>query len=157
MPCCTGGVLASLTARVRFRLAARVTLASFLVSHLTPFGSATGALLNVSALEADGVAASTAGEAIGLVSTVALIALFGARFAVTAGPHLSGSYLMIAGIAFALIVSVLAVALLVGPTPASPSGRGAGWPDWPGTSSRASIQGRWPRPASGSRRSPGPR
>jgi uncharacterized membrane protein YbhN (UPF0104 family) len=44
-------VLASLGARVRFRLAVRVTMASFLVSHLTPFGSAAGALVNVSALE----------------------------------------------------------------------------------------------------------
>jgi hypothetical protein len=113
-------VLASAGARVRFRLAARVTLASFLVSHLTPFGSAAGTLVNVSALEAEGVAASTSGEAIGLtspVSTVALIALFGAGFAVTAGRHLSRSYLMIAGIAFALVVSVLAVALLVGARP----------------------------------------
>jgi uncharacterized membrane protein YbhN (UPF0104 family) len=35
-------VLASLGARLRFWLAARVTLASFLVSHLTPFGSKKG-------------------------------------------------------------------------------------------------------------------
>jgi uncharacterized membrane protein YbhN (UPF0104 family) len=81
-------VLASLGARVRFRLAARVTLASFLVSHLTPFGSAAGTVVNVQALETDGVAASMTGEAIGLtslVSTVTLIALFGAGFAVPAG------------------------------------------------------------------------
>ncbi|MCW2910088.1 MAG: hypothetical protein JWL68_4877 [Actinomycetia bacterium] len=113
-------VLASLGARVRFRLAVRVTMASFLVSHLTPFGSAAGALVNVSALEADGVAAFTSGEAIGLtslVSTVALVTLFGAGSAVTAGRHLSRSYLMVAGIAFALVVSVLAVALLVGAHP----------------------------------------
>jgi len=41
-------------ARVRFRLAADVTLASFFVSHLTPFGSATGTLVNVNTLEAEG-------------------------------------------------------------------------------------------------------
>jgi hypothetical protein len=39
---------------VPFLLAARVTLASFLVSHLTPFGSAAGTVVNVSTLEADG-------------------------------------------------------------------------------------------------------
>ena len=73
-------VLASLGARVPFWLTARVTLASFLVSHVTPFGSAAGTVLNVSTLETEGVATSTTGEAIGLtslVSTLALIALFG--------------------------------------------------------------------------------
>ena len=77
-------VLASLGARLRFALAMRVTMASFLVSHVTPFGSATGTLLNVSTLETEGIAASTTGEAIGLtslVSTIALIALFGTGFA----------------------------------------------------------------------------
>src|SRR6476646_107949 len=44
-------VLGALGATVRFRLAADVTLASFLVSHLTPLGSATGTLVNVSTLE----------------------------------------------------------------------------------------------------------
>ena len=85
-------VLASLGARLPFRLAAQVTLATFLVSHVTPFGSATGTLLNVSTLETEGIAASTTGEAIGLtslVSTIALIALFGTGFVATAGRHLS--------------------------------------------------------------------
>lgn len=114
-------VLAALGARLSFRLAADVTLASFLVSHLTPFGSATGTLVNVSALEAEGVAAATTGEAIGLtslVSTVALIALFGTGFAATAGRHLSRGYLTIAGIAVVLVVLVLVLALLVGAHPA---------------------------------------
>jgi hypothetical protein len=113
-------VLGSLGARLRFRLAAQVTLASFLVSHITPFGSATGTLLNVSTLETEGVAASTTGEAIGLtslVSAVALIVLFGTGFAVTAGRHLSRGYLLTAGIALALVVSVAAVALTVGAHP----------------------------------------
>ena len=39
-------VLASLGARLPFRLAVRVSLATLLVSHVIPFGSATGALLN---------------------------------------------------------------------------------------------------------------
>jgi uncharacterized membrane protein YbhN (UPF0104 family) len=81
-------VLASLGARVPFWMAARITLASFLVSHITPFGSATGTVLNVSTLEAQGIAAATTGEAIALtslMSTVALIVLFGAGFAATAG------------------------------------------------------------------------
>ena len=43
-------VLAALGARVRFRLAADVTLATFFVSHLTLFGSATGTLVNASTL-----------------------------------------------------------------------------------------------------------
>ena len=38
--------LAALGARIRFRLAADVILAPFFVSHLTPFGSATGTLVN---------------------------------------------------------------------------------------------------------------
>src|SRR6266571_9104530 len=113
-------VLASLGARLPFRLTAQVTLATFLVSHLTPFGSATGSLLNVTTLETEGVAASTTGEAIGLtslVSTVALIALFGTGLVATAGRHLSRGYLMTAGIALVLVVSVLAIALLVGAHP----------------------------------------
>jgi len=68
-------VLASLGARLSFWLAARVTLASFLGSHVTPFGSATGTLVNVSTLEARGIAASTTGEAIGLTSLVSRVAL----------------------------------------------------------------------------------
>lgn len=113
-------VLASLGARLSFWLAARVTLASFLVSHVTPFGSATGTLVNVSTLEARGIAASTTGEAIGLtslVSAVALIALFGTGLVATAGRHVSATYLKIAGIALVLVVLVLAIALLVGAHP----------------------------------------
>jgi uncharacterized protein (TIRG00374 family) len=126
-------VLASLGARLRFRLAADVTLASFLVSHVTPFGSATGTLLNVSTLEAEGIAASTTGEAIGLtslVSTVALIALFGTGLVATAGRHVSATYLRIAGIALVLVVLVLGIALLVGAHPSiaeRAARRAAGW------------------------------
>ncbi len=47
-------VLAALGARIRFRLAADVTLATFFVSHLTPFGSATGTVVNASTLETEG-------------------------------------------------------------------------------------------------------
>src|ERR1700722_7704700 len=57
-------VLAALGARIRFRLAADVIMATFFVSHLTPFGSATGTLGNASTLEAEGIAATTTGEAI---------------------------------------------------------------------------------------------
>jgi uncharacterized protein (TIRG00374 family) len=113
-------VLASLGARLRFRVAAQVTLSTFLVSHVTPFGSATGTLLNVSTLEAEGIAASTTGEAIGLtslVSTVALIALFGTGLVATAGRHVSATYLKIAGIALILVVLVLAIAFGVGAHP----------------------------------------
>jgi uncharacterized membrane protein YbhN (UPF0104 family) len=55
-------VLTSFGARVRFWMVARVVLASFLVSHLTPLGSATGTL------EAEGVTATTTSEAIGVTS-----------------------------------------------------------------------------------------
>jgi uncharacterized protein (TIRG00374 family) len=113
-------VLASLGARVPFRLTANVTLATFLVSHVTPFGSATGTLLNVTALETEGVAAATTGEAIGLtslVSTVALITLFGIGFVATAGRHLARGYLVTVGIALALVVLVLAMALVLGAHP----------------------------------------
>ena len=113
-------VLASLGARLRFRVAAEVTLSTFLISHVTPFGSATGTLLNVSTLEAEGIAASTTGEAIGLtslVSTVALIALFGTGLVATAGRHVSATYLRIAGVALVLVLLVLAIAFLVGAHP----------------------------------------
>jgi uncharacterized protein (TIRG00374 family) len=126
-------VLASLGARLRFRLAAEVTLSTFLISHVTPFGSATGTLLNVSTLEAEGIAASTTGEAIGLtslVSTVALIALFGAGLVATAGRHVSATYLRIAGIALVLVLLVLVIALLVGAHPGvaeRAARRAAGW------------------------------
>ena len=126
-------VLASLGARLRFRLAAEVTLSTFLISHVTPFGSATGTLLNVSTLEAEGIAASTTGEAIGLtslVSTVALIALFGAGLVATAGRHVSATYLRIAGIALVLVLLVLAIALVVGAHPGiaeRAARRAAGW------------------------------
>jgi uncharacterized membrane protein YbhN (UPF0104 family) len=46
-------VLAALGAQVRFRPVADVVLASFFVSHLTPFGSAAGTLVNVNTLEAE--------------------------------------------------------------------------------------------------------
>jgi uncharacterized protein (TIRG00374 family) len=126
-------VLASLGARLRFRLAAEVTLSTFLISHVTPFGSATGTLLNVSTLEAEGIAASTTGEAIGLtslVSTVALIALFGTGLVATAGRHVSATYLRIAGIALVLVVLVLAIAFGVGAHPGIAERavrRAAGW------------------------------
>jgi uncharacterized protein (TIRG00374 family) len=114
-------VLASLGARLRFRVAAEVTLSTFLISHVTPFGSATGTLLNVSTLEAEGIAASTTGEAIGLtslVSTIALIALFGTGLVATAGRHVSATYLRIAGAALVLVLLVLAIAFGVGAHPA---------------------------------------
>ena len=113
-------VLKALGARLRFRLAADVVLASFFVSHLTPLGSATGTLVNVNALETEGIEAATTGEAIGLtslVSTVALIALFGIGFLATAGRHVSHTYLTLAGIAFGLVLAVLAAVLGVSAHP----------------------------------------
>ncbi len=122
-------VLAAVGARVRFRLVADVVLASFFVSHLTPFGSAAGTLVNVSALEAEGIDTATTGEAIGLtslVSTVALIALFGIGFVATAGRHVSHTYLTIAGIALGLVVAVLAAVLGIGAHPEI-AGRAGRW------------------------------
>ena len=114
-------VLAALGARIRFRLAADVTLATFFVSHLTPFGSATGTVVNASTLETEGIAATTTGEAIALTSltsTIALIVLFGTGLAATAGRHVSHQYLVIAGIALFLVVAALAAVLAVGAHPA---------------------------------------
>jgi putative heme transporter len=114
-------LLGALGAKVRFRLAADVTLASFLVSHITPLGSATGTLVNVTTLEEEGVSAATTGEAIALtslMSTVALIALFGCGFAATAGRHLAPAYLITAGIALVLVAAALAAVLVVGAHPA---------------------------------------
>ena len=113
-------VLAALGARIRFRLAADVTLATFFVSHLTPLGSATGTLVNVNTLEGAGIDAATTSEAIGLTSltsTAALIVLFGTGFAATAGRHVSHTYLVIAGIALFLVVAALAVVLGIGSHP----------------------------------------
>jgi uncharacterized protein (TIRG00374 family) len=122
-------VLAALGARLRFRLAADVTLASFFVSHLTPFGSATGTVVNVSTLEGEGIAAATTGEAIALtslMSTVALIVLFVTGFAATAGRHVSHRYLVIVGVALVLVVAALAAVLVVGAHPAI-AGRAGRW------------------------------
>src|SRR6185437_3987041 len=115
-------VLAAFGARLRFRLVADVVLASFLVSHVIPFGSAAGSVVNVDTLEKDGVAAATTGEAIALtslVSTAALIVLFGAGFAATAGRHLPQAYLVTAGVALAGVFGL-------GAHPAV-AGRAGGW------------------------------
>ena len=122
-------VLAALGARIRFRLAADVILATFFVSHLTPFGSATGTLVNASALETEGVAAATTGEGIALtslMSTVALIVLFGTGFVATSGRHVSRQYLVIAGIALLLVMAALGAVLAVGSHPAV-AGRAGRW------------------------------
>src|SRR6185503_4311250 len=115
-------VLAAFGARLRFRRVADVVLASFLVSHVIPFGSAAGSVVNVDTLEKDGVAAATTGEAIALtslVSTAALIVLFGAGFAATAGRHLPQAYLVTAGVALAAVFGL-------GAHPAV-AGRAGGW------------------------------
>src|SRR5271169_2705845 len=108
-------------AKLRFRLTADVVLASFFVSHLTPSRSATGTLVNVATLKAGGIEAATTGEAIALtslMSTVALIVQFGTGFVATAGRYVSQTYLIIAGVAFFLVVVVLAVVLGLGAYPA---------------------------------------
>ena len=85
--------------------------------------------MNASALETEGVAAATTGEAIALtslMSTVALIVLFGAGFVATSGRHVSHQYLTIAGIALLLVVAALAAVLAVGSHPAI-AGRAGRW------------------------------
>jgi uncharacterized protein (TIRG00374 family) len=122
-------VLAALGARIRFRLAADVIMATFFVSHLTPFGSATGTLVNASTLESEGIAAATTGEAIALTSltsTIALIVLFGTGFAATAGRHVSHQYLVIAGVVIFGVAGTLAAVLMVGAHPAV-AGRAGRW------------------------------
>jgi protein-S-isoprenylcysteine O-methyltransferase Ste14 len=102
-----------------------VVLASFLVSHVIPFGSAAGSVVNVDTLEKDGVAAATTGEAIALtslVSTAALIVLFGAGFAATAGRHLPQAYLVTAGVALAGVTAALAAVFGLGAHPAVAGG-----------------------------------
>src|SRR5580658_565985 len=122
-------VLAALGARIRLRLAGDVLLATFFVSHLPPFGSATGTLVKASALEAEGIPAATTGEAIALTSltsTVALIVLFGTGFVATAGRHVSHQYLVIAGVAVFGVAAVLAVVFALGAHPAV-AGRAGRW------------------------------
>jgi uncharacterized protein (TIRG00374 family) len=80
-------------------------------------------------METEGIAAATTGEAIGLtslVSTVALIALFGLGFVATAGRHVSRTYLTIAGVALGLVVAVLAAVLALGAHPGI-AGRAGRW------------------------------
>jgi hypothetical protein len=86
-------------------------------------------LVNVATLEADGIEAATTGEAIALtslMSTVALIILFGTGLVATAGRHVSQMYLIMAGVAFFLVVVVLAVVLGLGAHPAI-AGRAGRW------------------------------
>jgi uncharacterized protein (TIRG00374 family) len=121
-------VQVSLGGRLGFPLAARVVLATFLVSHLTPFGSVTGTLVNVNAMESAGIPAATTGEAVALsslVSTLALIALFGAGLIATAG-HVATVYLLIAGAALVIAGAALAAALALGAHPAA-AGRAGRW------------------------------
>jgi uncharacterized protein (TIRG00374 family) len=121
-------VLSSLQARLSIATSAQVILATFLISHVTPFGSVTGTLLNVDTLEAEGIAAATAGEAIALtslVSTMALITLFGVGLLATAGRSVSAAYLAAGAVALAVVAAVLAGVLLLGahPTAAASIGR----------------------------------
>jgi hypothetical protein len=121
-------VQVSLGGRLGFPLAARVVLATFLVSHLTPFGSVTGTLLNVNSMESAGIPAATTAEAVALttlVSTLALIALFGAGLIATAG-HVASVYLLIAAGALVIAGAALAVALALGAHPAA-AGRAGRW------------------------------
>jgi uncharacterized membrane protein YbhN (UPF0104 family) len=109
-------------------LAADVTLATFFVGHLTPFGSATGTPVNATTLETRGHQCGHTSEAIALTSltsTIALIVLFGTGLAATARRHVSHQYLVIPGIALFLVVAALAAVLAVGAHPAV-AGR-AGW------------------------------
>ena len=149
-----------LGAWIRFRLAADVIMATFFVSHFTPFGSATGTLVNASALEADGIAAATTGEAIALTSltsTIALIVLFGTGFVATVGRHVSHQYLVLAGVAVFLIVGVLAVLLAVGAHPAI-AGRAGRWAASVARHVRPGIEpDKEARPPADSPRWPGPR
>ncbi len=101
-------------------VAQAASLGCYALLYRQVLGSATGTLVNVNALEAEGIDAATTGEAIGLtslVSTVALIVLFGIGFVATAGRHVSHTYLTIAGIALGLVVAVLAAVLVIGAHP----------------------------------------
>jgi hypothetical protein len=88
------------------------------VSHVTPFGSVTGTLVNVNAMESAGIPAATTTEAVALtslVSTLALIALFGAGLIATAG-HVAPVYLL-RGFCFAsadLLFDLLSLGLMFG-------------------------------------------
>ena len=122
-------VLASLGARVALPLATRVMLASFLVSHLAPLGSAAGTVLNVGTLEREGIEPATSADAVAvtsLVSSAALMAVFAAGFAATAGRHLSHGYVAVVATGLALVVILLVVALVVASHPAV-AGRAARW------------------------------
>jgi len=116
-------VLAALDARLAYRVVLRVTLATFLVSHVTFGGSVTGTLENVSALKDEGVDASVTAEAVGLtslISSLALLTLLATGLGATVGDHvLSGGDLLSVAIALTLIVIALALILFLAAHPAA--------------------------------------
>ena len=71
----------------------------------------------------------------------------------TAGRHLSRGYLIITGVALALVVAVLAVALAVGAHPSIAERVGRRVAGWPGASGPALIQTKWAERTGGSPRS----
>jgi len=87
-----------------------------------------------------------------LVSSIALIALFGAGLAATASRHLPAGYLAAAGLALALVAGVLVVIFLVGAHPEIAERRGGPRATWRGTCARASTRRRSAGPAAGWRR-----
>jgi uncharacterized protein (TIRG00374 family) len=108
-------VLRAVGAPLPFRTVARVTMAAFLLSHVSPWGSATGTLLNVDALREEGVDPATTAEAVALttlLSSLALVALLLAGLGSTLGKHsLPSAYLASAVLGVVLIMGGLAGAL----------------------------------------------
>jgi hypothetical protein len=124
------GVLPRLGGLTRDAVGLRHARPAFLAAAIVAQAASLGCYaqlyrrVNASALESEGVAAATTGEAIGLtslMSTVALIVLFRLGVVATSGRHISHQYLVIAGIALFLVMAALAVVLAVGSHPPSPA------------------------------------
>jgi uncharacterized protein (TIRG00374 family) len=109
-------VLRAAGADVSTSAVARVTMASFFVSHLLPGGSATGSVVNVDGLRGRGVPATTAGLALGLtvlISDATMVGLFvvGIVYSLTQGAN-AGGYIATAAIAVPFVVAILAVTVV---------------------------------------------
>ena len=147
-----GGVLASLDARLPLRLAFRVTLASFLVSHVMPAGLVTGSALNIAALEIGHRPGHDRRRDRRDQPSVLDRSGPGSASLPPFGRHLPAGYVAAAGLALALVSVVLAVTILMGAHPSSRSGRTGAATRWRGTCARASTPDAAAGPAAGWRR-----
>jgi uncharacterized protein (TIRG00374 family) len=114
---------------VRVFVVAEVTMATFLISHLVPGGSAAGTAVNVDAMQDQGVPASTTAVAVlltSLISAVAILILFAAGLAYSlAKRSLPFAYVTTAAIALPILAGLIGLVVLASfrPSLAASAGR----------------------------------